>query len=73
MPLIWKNGILEYWNIGNKSGNNLLKLSKNPSNPSFHYSIIPIGAKPISSKLMFETRIEHREEVAHETAKNTCC
>jgi hypothetical protein len=26
---------MECWNIGNKSGNNLFKLSKNPSNPSF--------------------------------------
>jgi hypothetical protein len=40
---------MECWNIGNKSGDNLFKLSKNPLNSSFHYSIIPIfspGPKP---------------------------
>jgi hypothetical protein len=39
---LWKNGMLEYWNIGNKIGINLFKLSINPSIPSFHYSIIPL-------------------------------
>ena len=39
---LWKNGMLEYWNIWNKIGINLFKLSINPSIPSFHYSIIPL-------------------------------
>ena len=34
--------MLECWNIGYKSGNKRLKLSKIPSNPLFHYSIIPL-------------------------------
>jgi len=42
MPSTWKNGMLECWNIGNKSGNKQFKLSKNPSNPSFHYSTTPL-------------------------------
>jgi hypothetical protein len=42
MPLVWKNGMLEYWNIGNKSGDKPFKLPKNPLNPSFHYAIIPL-------------------------------
>jgi len=35
----WNVGILEYWD---KSGNKQFKLSKNPSNPSFHYSTTPL-------------------------------
>jgi hypothetical protein len=35
MPPIWKNGMLEYWNIVNKSGDKLFKWSKNPLNSSF--------------------------------------
>jgi hypothetical protein len=42
MPSTWKNGMLECWNIEGKSGNKLFKLSKTPSNPSFHYSIVPL-------------------------------
>jgi hypothetical protein len=49
MPSAWKNGMLEYWNIGDKSKNNLFKLLKTLLNPSFHYSIIPIGTKPPNS------------------------
>jgi hypothetical protein len=32
---------MEEWNIGDKSGMELFKLSKTTSNPSFQYSIIP--------------------------------
>ena len=34
--------MLEYWNIANKSKKILFKLSKNPSNTSFHNPIIPL-------------------------------
>jgi hypothetical protein len=45
-------GEMECWNtgiLGIRVEINYLKLSKNPSNPSFHYSIIPIGEKPLNS------------------------
>jgi len=42
MPLPWNDGILESWNVGLKEQ----YYSNSFSNPLFHHSIIPIGAKP---------------------------
>jgi hypothetical protein len=49
---------LEEWHIGSKGRNNPYKLFETLSNPLFHYSIIPIGAKPISSILISAIKVD---------------
>jgi hypothetical protein len=51
---LWKNGILECWNIGSKIGINLFKLFKNPSNPLFHHPFIPYSKQTFNlSKALY--------------------
>jgi hypothetical protein len=55
--LCQRYGRMVCWNIGNKGRNNLFKLFETLSNPLFHYSIIPIGAKPLSPILIYAIKV----------------